>query len=113
MARGGPRPGSGRKKGSTNQRIKRLRSEMRSISLKFGELVPDAFEGDGHALMVAIYKHPDVPLEVRLDAAAKAARYEKPSLQAIEHSGNRDKPVQQVTRIERVIRRPDGTGPAD
>lgn len=106
MARGGKREGAGRRKGTTNQRIKRLRSVMREVAIKFGAAVPDAFEGDGHAFMVAVYKHPDIPLEVRLDAASKAARYEKPTLQAIEHSGNQEKPVHQVTRIERVITRP-------
>lgn len=79
---------------------------MRAVAMKVGGVIPEAFEGDGHALMVAIYKDPRLPLDMRLDAASKAARYEKPQLQAIEHSGNQDKPVQQVTRIERVILRP-------
>jgi hypothetical protein len=90
-------------------KIKRLRSAVRTVALEIGKLIPDAFEGDGHAFMVAVYKDPRLPVELRLDAAAKAARYEKPTLQAIEHSGNPDKPIQQVTRIERVIVRPADT----
>jgi hypothetical protein len=106
MSRGGKREGAGRRKGTTNRRVKKLRSVMREVAIRIGEIIPDAFEGDGHAFMVAVYKDPRIDLETRLDAAAKAARYEKPTLQAIEHSGNQDKPVQQVTRIERVIVRP-------
>lgn len=106
MARGGARPGAGRKSGTTNRRIKNIRSSMRAVSAYVGKAVPDAFEGDGVAFLVAVYKDPRIPLETRIDAAGKAARYERPQLQAIEHSGNPDKPVHQVTRIERVIVRP-------
>ena len=86
-ARGGARQGAGRKKGSTNQRIKRLRSEMRAVALRIKQVIPEAFDGDGHALMVAIYKDPDMPIDLRLEAAKAAVRYEKPALSSVEHSG--------------------------
>lgn len=94
MARGGKRAGAGRTKGTTNRKIKRLRSVMREVAIKVGEIVPDAFEGDGVALMVAIYKDPRIPLDMRLDAASKAARFERPTLQAVEHSGRIDSRVE-------------------
>lgn len=103
MPRGGTRPGSGRKKGSTNRRIKRLRSVMREVALKIGKLVPDAFEGDGHALMVAIYKDPRIPIDMRLDAAAKAAPYEKPRLASVEHVGKDGGPIKIEDRSPRDL----------
>lgn len=105
-ARGGARQGAGRKRGTTNQKIKRIRSVMRTVAAEISQNVPDAFEGDGVALLIAIYKDPKHPLEVRMDAAKAASRYERHQLQAVEHSGNADKPIHQVARIERVIVRP-------
>ncbi len=46
---------------------------------KIGLAVPDAFEGDAHAFLIAIYKDPRQPIELRLEAAGKAIRYEKPA----------------------------------
>ena len=40
----------------------------------------DAFEGDAHALLVAVYKDPRHEWELRVDAAKAAVRYEKPAL---------------------------------
>jgi hypothetical protein len=42
--------------------------------------IPDAFRGDAHALLVAIYRDPRHPLDLRLDAAKAAVRFEKPAL---------------------------------
>jgi hypothetical protein len=44
----------------------------------------DMFEGDAHALLIWAYKHPDVPLKMRLDAARDALPYEKPRLMSID-----------------------------
>jgi hypothetical protein len=40
--------------------------------------LPGAFEGDAHALLMAVYKNPSIDLDVRLDAAKAAIRFEKP-----------------------------------
>jgi hypothetical protein len=40
------------------------------------------FEGDGVACLQTVYKNPSLPLPVRLDAAAKAARFVRPMLSA-------------------------------
>jgi hypothetical protein len=55
---------------------------MQAVAVKFAEAVPDAFEGDGVAFLQTVYKNPALPLSVRLDAAAKAARFERPMLSA-------------------------------
>lgn len=100
MPVGGKRKGAGRPKGSTNKRIKRLRSEMRTVALAIRKVIPDSFDGDGHAIMVAIYKDPKMPAELRLDAAKAAARYEKPQLQAIEHTGPDRGPIKIETTTD-------------
>ena len=46
--------------------------------------MPDAFDGDAHALLMSVYKDPRHPIDLRLDAAGKAIRYEKPALATID-----------------------------
>ena len=55
---------------------------MQAVAAAFSEAVPDAFKGDGVAFLQTVYKNPALPLSVRLDAAAKAARFERPMLTA-------------------------------
>src|SRR5437899_6386885 len=50
---------------------------------RVGETIPNAFAGDAHALLVAVYKDPRQDLHTRLDAAKAALPYEKPRLQAV------------------------------
>ncbi len=57
------------------------------------ETLPDAFKGDAHAFLCAVYKNPQFPAKLRLDAATAAIGYEKPRLAAVEHSGDKDNPV--------------------
>jgi hypothetical protein len=47
------------------------------------------FEGDAHALLMFVYKNPALDIQIRLDAARVAIKYEKPSLAAIQvqHAG--------------------------
>jgi hypothetical protein len=45
---------------------------------------PDAFHGDAHAFLTAIYKDPQVDMPLRLDAAKAAIRFERPALAAID-----------------------------
>ena len=53
---------------------------MKTVAEEFAEAVPDAFTGDGVAFLQTVYKDPKLPLAVRMDAAAKAARFERPML---------------------------------
>lgn len=49
---------------------------MQVVAEKLKETVPNVFEGDGVAYMQSVYRDPSFPTELRLDAAAKASRYE-------------------------------------
>jgi hypothetical protein len=53
---------------------------MEAVAKGFAEAVPDAFAGDGVAFLQTVYKDPRLPQSVRIDAAAKAARFERPML---------------------------------
>jgi hypothetical protein len=55
---------------------------MQAVAERLKETVPHAFEGDGVAFLQTVYKDPSYPLSTRLDAAAKAARFERPVLSA-------------------------------
>ena len=41
-------------------------------------LPPDAFQGDAHALLMAVYKDPGFDVRTRIDAAGKPLAYETP-----------------------------------
>lgn len=84
----------GRQKGSTNARSKRLKSEARSVFKIVNEHVPGAFEGDSVAFLIAVYKHPDVPLTTRIDAAKAISKFERAALQSIEFTGKNGAPVE-------------------
>lgn len=77
----------GRPRGAKNKRTEeRERAAIAAaekISLALGE---DAFEGDAHALCMAIYKDGKQPIQLRLQAAQTALPYEKPKLSSIDAS---------------------------
>ena len=78
--RGGRRGGAGRPRGAKNMRTREVEAAMKVVADEFAEAVPDAFAGDGVAFLQTVYKDPKLPLSTRLDAAAKAARFERPML---------------------------------
>jgi hypothetical protein len=45
--------------------------------------LPEKFEGDAHDFLESVYKNPAIPLEVRIMAAGRALRVEKPVLSAV------------------------------
>lgn len=100
--RGGARPNAGRKKGSkataTVERLKKVATAMASVE----QALPDAFKGDAHSFLIAVYKNPENPMKDRLAAAVAAIGYEKPKLQSIEHTGDEDSPLSLVTRVELI-----------
>lgn len=63
-------------------RTRDVEAAMKVVADEFAEAVPDAFAGDGVAFLQTVYKDPKLPLSTRLDAAAKAARFERPMLSA-------------------------------
>ena len=77
----------GRPKGRKNKRTRETEAAARAAAEAIGLAVPGAFEGDAHAYLMAVYKDPSQPVELRLEAAGKAIRYEKPALASIENTG--------------------------
>jgi len=75
----------GRKKGSKNKRTLLLEERTRALIDNAKEIIGgDLFEGDAHALLIAIYKDNSLPLNLRLDAAKAAIRFEKPAMTAVD-----------------------------
>ena len=75
---GGRREGAGRPAGARNRRTLETEAEMKAIADGLGATIPNAFTGDSVAFLQSIYKNPEIPLRLRIDAAAKAARFERP-----------------------------------
>ena len=87
----GSKPGErrgGRKVGTPNKRtIERERVARETVAkitqvMEAAELSP--FEGDAHALLVAVYKDTRLSIELRVDAAKAAIAYEKPKLAQVQ-----------------------------
>jgi hypothetical protein len=78
--RGGRREGAGRPQGAKNKRTREVEAAMKAVAQEFAESVPEAFAGDGVAFLQTVYKDPKLPLGIRMDAAAKAVRFERPML---------------------------------
>ena len=84
MAWGGARPGAGRPKGSPDRTIRKSTTRLQrgiEVATKFLPKTEKAqFERDPLALLMWAYKNPDLPIEVRMQCAIAAIRYEKPRL---------------------------------
>jgi hypothetical protein len=80
----------GRQKGTKNKRtveLERQRAEAeKALHAALGD---DLFEGDAHALLMAIYKNKKLPMDLRADCAKVAIRFEKPALASTDNT-NRD-----------------------
>jgi hypothetical protein len=75
VARG--RKTGGRLKGSKNKRTLDRERATQQAGRQISAALNGAFEGDAHALLIAVYKDPDQPWQVRIDAAKAALPYEK------------------------------------
>lgn len=83
----GAKPGErrgGRIKGTPNKRTEKREQAMHEVAEKIFAALPDAFEGDAHALLMTLYKDTTQPLVIRLDAAKAAIGYEKPRLSNVD-----------------------------
>jgi hypothetical protein len=60
------------------------REQLAKVAEELEEVIPGAFEGDSHALLMAVYKDTRNDMAMRLDAAKAAIGYEKPRLASIE-----------------------------
>jgi hypothetical protein len=76
--KGNYKAGPGRPPGSKNKKT----LELEEATQQAVATIDGAFEGDAHAFLQAVYKNPDVPLEIRIQAASRALRVEKPILSA-------------------------------
>lgn len=103
MARGGIRPGAGRRKGSGNSRSRQiaeaaLRAGVSPLEYML-KIMRDPIPDDADAVTKVAMRGQ------RFEAAKAAAPYMHPRLNAIEHTG-KDGGSIQVERIERVIVKP-------
>lgn len=87
MARGGPRPGSGRKVGSVTKRTRAIAEG----ALKDG-LTPLEY-------MLGVMRDPNAPSARRDEMAKSAAPYLHPRLQTMTIAGDADRPVHFVARL--------------
>jgi len=88
----------GRRKGSKNKRTLQLEGAARQLLDNAGEILgKNVFEGDAHALLILIYKNTALPLELRMDAAKAAIRFEKPAKAVIDANTTIDNVVYVVT----------------
>lgn len=98
----------GRVPGSKNKRTAQLEAARLEASEKIADVLgARAFDGDAHALLMAVYKDGAYPIDVRLDAAKAAVRFEKPSFSSIELSGSLN------INHEDALNELDGPGAAD
>jgi hypothetical protein len=83
MRTGRPR---GRPAGAKNKRTKEREAAVHAAAARLEGTIDGAFEGDAHTFLIAVYKDPEMPLNIRVDAAKAAIGYEKPKLNASEHN---------------------------
>ena len=76
--KGNYKPGPGRPPGRKNNKTLALEEAVRKAAAN----IDGIFNGDAHAFLQAVYRNPEVPLEVRIQAAGRALRVEKPTLSA-------------------------------
>lgn len=91
----------GRQKGTKNKRTEALEAKVSETARVLEDLLPDAFTGDAHAFLMAVYKDTSNPIKDRLAAATAAIGYEKPKLAAVEVQAEVEATVA-VSRIELV-----------
>jgi hypothetical protein len=72
----------GRKKGSRNRMT--MARETAISNVVEAALIENGFAGDAHAFLMGVYKDPEQPLVMRIDAAKAAIGYEKPKLTSLD-----------------------------
>ena len=85
MARGGARPGAGRKAGAITKRTRQIAAKAAAEGISPLEYI------------LGVMRNEENALPVRLDAAKSAAPYIHPRLAAIEHTGPDGGPIEHVT----------------
>lgn len=93
MARGGKRPGAGRKKGQVSEQTA-TRKAYQTAALASGISPLD--------YMLQILRDESQEQSARFAAAKEAAPYVHNRLASVEHKADKDSPFEMVTRIELV-----------
>jgi len=100
---GGRRAGAGRPKGAKNKRTIAIEAAATEVAQRFQVEVPNSFAGDGIAYLQTIYRDPTQPVELRVDAAKAASRFERPSLQAAIVRDVTPQPASEAEAKERLV----------
>ena len=79
--------GPGRPKGAKNKKTLERDGALTAAATRLKELIPDISMLDAHGLLVAVYRDPEMPIAIRIEAARAALRVEKPALQTTQVSG--------------------------
>ena len=101
MARGGKRPGAGRKTGTSDKKMRKFSVDQVLNSIGSGpDATPLAF------LMGVIHLPPEaeVKLSDRIQCAIAAAPYVHPRLSSVEMKGDAEKPLQIQSDIGQALR---------
>ena len=102
MSRGsapGERRG-GRRRGTPNRRTLALRA--------LAEGSPQ--EGTALEFLASVYRNDALPIELRIDAASKAAPYVHPRLATVTVGSSPETPINSVNRVEIVLVKPPPRG---
>lgn len=78
--------------GAKNKHTRKRELAVIEAAGEIEKTLAKAFKGDSHALLMTVYKDEERPIELRVDAAKTAIRYEKPALSSIDahHTGQLD-----------------------
>ena len=92
---GGPRPGSGRPKGThigaqLKSRLSPAQQARAAEAVRLANGDCQTFSGDAYALLVFIYQSTDLPLSFRMRAAETAIAYERPKLAQVQFKRDED-----------------------
>jgi len=98
----------GRKAGTRNRRTVESERAATEAARKISATIKGAFEGDAHELLMAVYKDPDQPLQVRIDAAKAALPYEKARRVATEPKEPERGPVKITFKLDHPDDDPPG-----
>lgn len=90
----------GRQKGTPNKRTVASQEAAATMAEKINSALGlDAFDGDAHGLLIAVYKNTLLPIDLRVEAAGKALPYEKPRLASVDVGSKDGQPL--VVKIVR------------
>ena len=94
----------GKKPGTRNKATLAREAEMAKLVAAQQATQPQLF-ADAHSFLVAVYMNEALPMAVRLDAAGKAVRFERPALSASHYTGDINHVVSIADQLARARRK--------